>query len=61
MAIPPAGRVARRRPRIWVIVLFLIVILLNIWYDHHHLAGILFDVALIVVVLVRYLDKSKPV
>jgi len=56
-AIPPSSRVARRRPRSWVIVLFLIVILLNIWVDFHYPAGVLFDVVVIVVALVRYFTK----
>lgn len=44
-----------------MIVLFLIVILLNIWVDFHYPAGILFDVVVIVVALVRYFTKSNPV
>jgi hypothetical protein len=58
MAISP-GRIAGRRPRFWVIVFFLIVILLNIWYDYKHPAGILFDVGVLVVALVRNLNKSN--
>jgi hypothetical protein len=58
--IPASNRVARRPPSLWVIVFFLIVILLNIWVDYHHPAGILFDVAVVVIVLVRYLNKSNP-
>ena len=60
IATPPSGRMARRRPSLWVILFCLIVLLLNIWVDYHYLAGVIFDVVVVVVVLVRYLDKSKP-
>jgi hypothetical protein len=33
---------------------------LNVWYDYHHPLGIMFDVVLAVVLLIWYLNKSKP-
>jgi membrane protein YdbS with pleckstrin-like domain len=61
METPPSDRPARRSPASWaiVVVLVLVVVLLNIWYDYHHPLGIMFDVALALVVLVRYVSKSE--
>jgi hypothetical protein len=61
MQTPPSDRPARRSPASWaiVIVVVLAVALLNIWYDYHHPLGIVFDVALTLVVLVRYVSKSE--
>ncbi len=55
---PPSGRLARRSPAFWVIVV--VVLALNIWYDYYHPLGIVFDVVLAVVLLIWYLNKSKP-
>jgi len=50
---------AKHSPASWVIVALLLA--LNVWYDYHHLLGIMFDVVLAVGLLVWYLSKSKPV
>ncbi len=58
MGSPPSDRLARRSPAFWVIVV--VVLALNIWYDYYHPLGIMFDVVLAVVLLIWYLNKSKP-
>jgi len=42
----------------WVIVV--IVVALNIWFDYYHPLGIIFDVIFVVVLLIRFIGKSKP-
>jgi hypothetical protein len=58
MENPPSDRLGRRSPLTWVIVG--VLILLNVWYDYYHPLGIMFDVVLAVVLLIWYLNKSKP-
>lgn len=49
----------KRSPAFWGMVG--VLILLNVWYDYYHPLGIMFDVVLGVILLIRYLGKSKPV
>jgi len=35
-------------------VIVVVVVLLNLWYDYYHPLGIMFDVVLALVLLVRY-------
>ena len=58
MEIPSSDRLRRRSPAFWLIVG--VLILLNVWYDYYHPLGIIFDVILAVVLLIWYLNKSRP-
>jgi hypothetical protein len=58
MEIPSSDRLGRRSPAFWLIVG--VLILLNVWYDYYHPLGIIFDVILAVVLLIWYLNKSRP-
>jgi hypothetical protein len=57
MDTSPSDRPARRSPAFWVICA--VLVLLNIWYDYYHPIGIMFDVVLALVLLVRYVGKSE--
>ncbi len=58
MEIPSSDRLGRRSPAFWLIVG--VLILLNVWYDYYHPLGIIFDVVVAVVLLIWYLNKSRP-
>jgi len=41
-------------------VIVVIVVALNIWFDYYHPRGIIVDVIFVVVLLIRFIGKSKP-
>jgi hypothetical protein len=61
METPSSDRPARRSPASWTIVgvIVVAVVLLNFWYDYRHPLGILFDVIVALVLVVRYVSKSE--
>jgi len=57
METSPSNRRTRVSPAAWTIIV--VVILLNIWYDYHHPRGIILDIIIALVLLVRYFSKSE--
>ena len=61
METPSSDRPARRSPASWalVVVIVVAVVLLNFWYDYRHPLGILVDVIIALVLVVRYVSRSE--
>jgi hypothetical protein len=57
METTPSERPTRVSPVAWAIIVA--VVLLNIWYDYHHPRGIILDIIIALIVVVRYLNKSE--